>query len=310
MSQTFDVHRLPAHAAFALRDDEPGAAVCAIRKILFPTDLSRASERALDHAQLLAERFGARLILYHVVEGRVPSGPETWNPEREAARRAEEAARQRLEGRAARLRAPYVVVVYQCPSPHQALVRYIAATRPDLTVMATHGRDGLKHLVLGSVTESVLDRTHRPVLCVRAPDHGVALPYRRVLVPTDLTIASRRAFPLAAHIARTFEAEVVAVHVSAAPTVASLVGVPEVLEASAVEESDLWEFLQPDFGGLRATARLPGGPPADAIVETARVEKADLIVMSTHGHDSVSDRVRGSLTERVVRRAPCPVLAM
>jgi nucleotide-binding universal stress UspA family protein len=176
--------------------------------------------------------------------------------------------------------------------------------------MATHGREGLAHLVLGSVTESVLNRTHRPVLCVRAPDHGVALPYRRILVPTDLTTRSRRAFPLAAHIARAFDAEVVAVHVSPPAVVDCLAGVPEVVEATAVEESQVWEFLQPDFGGLRATVRVPGGAAAEAIVEAARLEKTDVIVMSTHGHHGLADRVRGTRTERVVRHAPCPVLAM
>jgi nucleotide-binding universal stress UspA family protein len=310
MSHTVDVRRLPAHAPFALRDDEPGLATASIRKILFPSDLSHSSDRALDHAQLLAERFDARLTLYHVVEAPAVRGPLTWNPEREVLRRAEEGAREHLERRAVRLRVPHTVVVYQRSSAHRALVRYIGATRPDLTVMATHGREGLSHLVLGSVTESVLDGTHRPVLCVRAPDHGVALPYRRVLVPTDLTSASRRAFPLAAHIARAFDAEVVAVHVSPPPAVASLAGVPDLVEATTVEESDVWAFLQPDFGGLRATVRVPGGVPTESIVETARLEKADVIVMSTHGHDSLADRVRGSHTERVVRHAPCPVLAM
>jgi nucleotide-binding universal stress UspA family protein len=310
MSSSTDVRRLPAHAPFALRDDEPGFATASVRLVLHPSDLSRASDRALDHAQLLAERFDARLTLYHVVEAPAVAGPLTWNPAREAARRAEEAARARLENRAGRLRVPYTVVVYQRPSAPAALLRYIAATRPDITVMATHGRDGLRHLVLGSVTESVLNGTHRPVLCVRAPDHGVALPYRRVLVPTDLTPDSRRAFPLAAHLARAFDAEVVAVHVPPTPSVASLAGVPEAVEAVAVEESEVWEFLQPEFGGLRATVRVPGGAPAAAIVETARIEKTDVIVMSTHGHHSLADRVRGSHTERVARHAPCPVLAM
>lgn len=310
MSHAFDVRRLPAHPPFALRAHHSGLVTASIRKILFPSDLSHSSDRALDHAQLLAERFDARLTLYHVVEAPVVRGPLTWNPAREAGRRAEAAAREHLDHRAARLHVPHAVVVYQRPSAHHALVRYIAATRPDLTVMATHGRDGLAHLVLGSVTESVLNGTHRPVLCVRAPDHGVALSYRRVLVPTDLSTMSRRVFPLAAHIARAFDAEVVAVHVSPPPTVASLVGVPDVVEKATVEESEVWEFLQPDFGGLRATVRVPGGAPAEAIVETARVEKADVIVMSTHGRDSFADRVRGSHTERVVRHAPCPVLAM
>lgn len=310
MSQAFDVRRLPEHAPFALRYNDPDLVTAGIRKVLFASDLSRSSDRALDHAQLLAERFDARLTLFHVVEAAAVGGGLTWNPAREASRRALEAAREHLERRAAKVHVPHTVVVYQHPSAHRALVRYIAVMRPDLTVMATHGREGLTHFVLGSVTESVLDLTHRPVLCVRAPDHGVALPYRRVLVPTDLTTASQRAFPMAAHLARAFDAEVVAVHVSPSPVVESLAGVPEVVEASRVEESQVWEFLQPDFGGLRVTVRVAEGTPSDAIVETAHVEQADVIVMSTHGHARLADRVRGSHTERVMRRAPCPVLAM
>jgi nucleotide-binding universal stress UspA family protein len=309
MRQSFDTRRVPTDAPFALRH-VPGFATASLRRILFPSDLSPSSARALDHAQLLAERFDARLTLFHVVEAPTPGGPLTWNPAREAARRAEEQARESLERRAAGVHVPHSVVVYQRPSARRALLRYITATHPDLTVMATHGREGLMHVVLGSVAESVLNGTRRPVLCVRPPDHGAALPYRRVLVPTDLTAASRRGFNLAAHLARAFDAEVVAVHVSPAPTVASLAGVPEAVEAATVDEAQVWEFLLPEFGGLRATVRVPGGAPVEAIVETARHEKADVIVMSTHGHDSVADRVRGSHTERVVRHAPCPVLAM
>jgi nucleotide-binding universal stress UspA family protein len=52
------------------------------------------------------------------------------------------------------------------------------------------------------------------------------------------------------------------------------------------------------------------GSAWDRIVETARSERADLIVMSTHGHDSLADRLLGSHTERVVGHAPCPVLVV
>jgi universal stress protein A len=56
------------------------------------------------------------------------------------------------------------------------------------------------------------------------------------------------------------------------------------------------------------TPRVLLGAAWNAIVETARAERVDLIVMSTHGHDSLSDRLIGSHAERVVRHAPCPVL--
>jgi nucleotide-binding universal stress UspA family protein len=48
----------------------------------------------------------------------------------------------------------------------------------------------------------------------------------------------------------------------------------------------------------------------DAILETARDEKADVIVVASHGYDSLGDRLRGTHTERLIRHAPCPVLAL
>ena len=75
-------------------------------------------------------------------------------------------------------------------------------TTPDLVVMATHGRDGLAQLFLGSVTETVMRLGRCPVLGVREPQHGVALPFRRILVPTDLSPALRRPFALGALLAR------------------------------------------------------------------------------------------------------------
>jgi nucleotide-binding universal stress UspA family protein len=138
------------------------------------------------------------------------------------------------------------------------------------------------------------------VLCVREPEHGGALPYKRILVPTDLSLGSRMAFPIAARFARRFGSEILALHV----TGSGAAGPPSELPS----EAWLWRFCNPDFPGTAVSAQLQHGVVWQRIVETARIEKADLIVMSTRGHDSLSDRVMGSNTERVVRHAPCPVL--
>ncbi len=146
----------------------------------------------------------------------------------------------------------------------------------------------------------------RPVLCVREPACGAALGYRRLLVPTDLSLASRLAFPLAALFARTFGAEVVALHVEPPASAASLSGVPAPLappDARLVQS-----FCEPDFGGLALRACVTSGSVWERICKLAESECADLIVMSTRGHDSLADRIIGSNTERVVRHAPCPVL--
>jgi nucleotide-binding universal stress UspA family protein len=200
------------------------------------------------------------------------------------------------------------VVVERKVSVHRSLLELIRSSQPDLTVLATHGREGLAHLLLGSVAEKVVQHAFRPVLCVREPDHGAALPYRRILVPTDLSLASRLAFPMAALFARTFGAEVVAVHVVPPPSLATLSGVPPAEPPVLPSETTIWKFFQAEFADVDVTAQVHTGPVWERIVHLAQVEKADLVVMSTRGHDSLADRVVGSNTERVVRHAPCPVL--
>jgi nucleotide-binding universal stress UspA family protein len=279
-----------------------------IHHILFPSDLSQASDLAFDHARLIAEAFTATVTLYHVLEVKRRHELED-AVEREHLRRAERAAREHLDRQALRVTTLGRVIVERTSSPAEAMIALIEACSPDLTVMATHGRGNLAQLVLGGVTERVA-RASAPVLCVREPEHGSALPYRRVLVPTDLSPASRRAFPLAAALAGRFGAEVLALHVASGPTGASLSGIPDFVERSLPSEQALLAFLDPAFREVAVRARVELGSPWDRIVETARQERVDLIVMSTHGHDSISDRLLGSHTERVVRHAPCPVLVV
>jgi nucleotide-binding universal stress UspA family protein len=278
-----------------------------IRSVLFPSDLTPESDRALEHARFLAASFGARLTLYHVVEVPAPRGLVNRGTEEEASRRAAESAREHLERHARLLPVESEVIVAREPSAHRALASHILDTQPDLTVMATHGREGFTRFFLGSVAEGVVQEDSCPVLCVREPEHGVALPYRRILVPTDLSIASRRAFPIASLLARRFDAEVLALHVANVKAPRNLLGVSYAVEASPSEER-VRRFLDPEFRDVRVTTRVLFGSAWERIVETARTERVDLIVMSTHGHDSLADRIVGTQTERVVRHAPSPVL--
>lgn len=272
-----------------------------MRELLFPSDMSPESERAFEHARFLAEHFAARLTLYHGVEIPDPIYVHWgFNRSHEIWLHLEQAARERLSRKAETLHVSHKVVVERVCTAQRSLLDFIRQTQPDLIVMATHGRAGLSHLLLGSVTECVFQHAFRPVLCVREPEHGGALPYRRILVPTDLSLASRLVFPIAARFARQFGAEILAVHVVGPGSS----GPPR----ETPSESLLWKFFERDFAGLGVTAQVHHGPVWQRIVETAKLEKADLIVMSTRGHDSLADRMMGSNTERVVRRAPCPVL--
>lgn len=279
-----------------------------IRRILCPTDLSEPSDTAFAHACLIAERFDAELTIFHSIDvRRVARSLGSGAPLAKAMRDAEaEAARHidaRVRGASARTRVNLDFGL----SPHRAVASAIAAGRPDLTVMSTHGRRGIAHLLKGSVAETAIEEGGRPILCVRGRHHGPALPYRRLLVPTDLR--SRGAFPIGALLARAFAAEVVALH--AVPFArASLSGVPQALETAVPEEAEVIRFLQPEFLGLSVTARVELGPGWESIPAIAGEEGCDLIVMATHRHDSLADAMLGSRAERIAAVAPCPVLVV
>jgi nucleotide-binding universal stress UspA family protein len=280
-----------------------------LRTVLVPTDLLTDTDCALGHAKFLAERFGARITLYHATE--VPEhrfAHWAFSHNHEIWMQAEQDARLALERRKEALGPDTETVVERTGSAQRALIAYIRKTQPDLTVMATHARTGVPHLLLGSVTEKVVQHVYRPVLCVRATEHASSLPYRRILVPTDFSLASRLAFPLVAFLARAFDAEVLVAHVAAPVTLVTESGIPDERARIIPSEASVWKFVEQDFAGMGVTAQVHHGVVWDRLVHVARLEKADLIVMATRGHDSISDSILGSNTERVVRHAPCPVL--
>ena len=279
-----------------------------IRRILCTTDLTSASEPAFAHAAMLAAALGAELTVYHSIDLRkVARRSARGMAMPDALRRAEFEATRLIDallqptGARAKVRVEYGL------APAQAVVAAIAAARPDLTVMSTHGRRGLAHLVLGSIAEAAIEQGGRPVLCVRGRTQAPAAPYRRILVPTDLR--SRQAFPIGAALAAAFGAEVVALHVAPFER-ASLTGVPREVPRSIPTSREVAAFLEPDFPCPRVSARVALGPGWEVIPDIAGEERCELVVMSTHRQDSLGDAMLGSRAERVVAVSPCPVLVV
>ncbi len=137
------------------------------KTILVTTDFSANSAVAVPPAIEIACRFDGRLVLIHALEGaRV-------DPQDVAAELAELAAmaKEQLQEFGAReigSRAPWTAEVVFGP-PYLAITDAAQRHRADLIVLATHGRTGLVHLLLGSVTERVTRMAACPVLTVRVP---------------------------------------------------------------------------------------------------------------------------------------------
>ena len=146
-------------------------AVMRLRRILHATDFSTASRPAFRMAVELAKREGARLLLLHVVTPPSPfsagSGPPPSSYlELLAATRRE--ARRRLAAALARARAAGIRAQAKLVEGGAAerILRIGQRWRPDVIVIGTHGRSGVRHFLMGSVAEHVVRRASRPVLTV------------------------------------------------------------------------------------------------------------------------------------------------
>ncbi len=124
---------------------------------------------------------------------------------------------------------------------------------------------------------------------------------RRILHPSDFSSASRAAFARAVADARAERAELLLVHVL--PAVMPLVG-------DGYMSPKTYDDMEPRTAGARARGLLLEGTAADAIVRTARANGANVIVMGTHGRSGLARLFMGSVAERVVGTAPCPVLTV
>jgi nucleotide-binding universal stress UspA family protein len=138
----------------------------------------------------------------------------------------------------------------------------------------------------------------------------------RILVPTDFSADANAAFDYARELARKFDAPVHLLHVVEDPLAAGMwsseIYTAEIagLQVNLVRDAE--ERLRrsvPDAGGTVST-EVRTGNAAKQIIETARETGADLIVMGTRGRTGVAHVIMGSVAERVVRLAPCPVLTL
>jgi nucleotide-binding universal stress UspA family protein len=161
----------------------------ALTKILVATDFSDPSVAALAYGRELARCFGASLTLLHVVDDitvrayGIDSGVFLTDPDTQHQFEAD--AKALAEGAISaedRLQLKASAVVLRSSAPAAAIVSYADQSGTDLIVMGTHGRGGFAHLLMGSVSERVVQTAPCPVLTVRHPEHEFVRPDAPVAV--------------------------------------------------------------------------------------------------------------------------------
>ncbi len=142
------------------------------QRILLPTDFSPASQAAISHAEGLARRYEAELLLVHIVTAPVYPGVYGLGPSLvgEVERSARESAESQLAELVDGLKAKGLSAegLLESGAAARRLVELVSERDVDLVVMATHGHTGLSHALLGSTAEKVVRTCPCPVLTVKA----------------------------------------------------------------------------------------------------------------------------------------------
>lgn len=143
--------------------------------------------------------------------------------------------------------------------------------------------------------------------------------YRRILWPTDFSRLASAALPHAARLAGAGPGELVILHVLPPPAIVPVPDLSGAVWAQILEESRaaaqtrlkrLADRVRRQLPGIRVRGLLAEGQAEIEILRTARRLRCDAIVLATHGRTGLAHVLIGSVAERVLRMAPCPVLTV
>ncbi len=290
-----------------------------LQRLLVATDFSKTAQAGLAWAVELATTHGASIDLVHalLVPNRatdfVPSPPDFTEA-------LQEAASDRLTEVTETVRETGVSIhsELRLGVPSQVIVQAATDLGSDLVVVGTRGLAGLKHLLLGSTAERIVQHSPCPVLTIHPGDIDQHRQIRTVLVPTDFSEDAQIIHDAAMTLLSRLEddAKLVLLHVYHLPYEYTAYGaIPTSLDyfkdVEGAAENRLTSLATSlrDKGVAVETLAKEGYPP-EVIVDEAETAQADLIVMGTHGRSGLAHLLLGSTAERVVQHAKCPVLTV
>ena len=293
-----------------------------VKKILCPIDVFPCSGQAFERALQLAEMYGAELHMLHAIvlhQNDVQYPTMSVVDYEDIYQYLEDHARMEMRVAVASRedRANIVIVGKRGMSAADVILEYADANDMDLIVMGTHGRRGLGRLFLGSVAEKVVRSIECPVLTVREGKDHAATRVGTILVPVDFSEHSKAALIHAKELAATYGSKLQLLHVieeSPYPEFYGMGDLPDRMRRKSLKERAIREMEQlcDECGGpgIEPEVHILSGHPARDIVRFARDNESDLIVLASHGLTGLEHLLLGSVAEKVVRMAQCPVFTV
>ena len=269
--------------------------VARMEKLLVATDGSLFSKSAIREAINLAKTCSSKLIAVSVVktnlefEDLVPRVVE----------KAEREVREHLESvknKASKEGIDCEIIVHRGEEPYQDIVADAVKNQVNMIIVGTHGRTGLKRLMMGSVTAKVIG--HAPCNVMVVPmDARITL--EKILIATDGSIYSELASREAISIAKRTNSGLIAL---------SIAKKDENLPVAKESIDMVREVAERE--GIKVEALTLKGEPYEVIVKTAKQKNAGLIVVGSHGRTGVERLLMGSVTERVIGHSGTAVLVV
>jgi len=272
--------------------------VARMEKLLLAVDGSLPGEGAVREAINLAKTCGSKLYIISVIE--IPAfGGEFVETLTEMVEKLETDTRgllETLKERANKEGVSSEAIMCQGEEAYRYIVDEAAKNNVEMIIMGRHGRTGLERLMMGSVTAKVIG--HAPCKVMVVPRAAKPLTFEKILIATDGSIYSELASREAISIAKRTGASLIALSVAKRDE-----NLP-MAEASVDMVKDIAERE-----GIRVKTLTRKGEPYEVIVNTAEQENA-LLIVGSHGRTGIKRLMMGSVTERVVGRAGCPVLVV
>lgn len=278
--------------------------------ILVPTDFTATSVNALAYARALARDYGSRIFVTHAVAPNppifLPMEPVPPELDGEWADAQAELDKFLRQGRRAEIIQEGIL---ERGELWNVLDDVIYRHSIDLIVLGSHGRHGLKKLVLGSGAEEIFRRAQCPVLTVgpKVPEpSGDVLGFEHIIFATDFSDGSLKALPYALSLAEENQASLTLLHV------VPLVPMQHQMYVSGGAEQRLEALIPPEAKDWCQVSTVVSFEfPAEGILHLAESQSADLIVMGVHKRAArAAAHLPWAIAYDVVCHAPCPVLTV
>ena len=283
-----------------------------LKNILFATDFSPAAVAAFPYAVALAEEFGAKLFAVHAKtpENYALPATEVWPIANAQLERDTDELKRTLREFQPALETEVIIAEGGVTAVVEAVAK---EKKADLIILGTSGRRGIGKFILGSTAEDVLRRAVCPVLTV-GPHVELSTPrekkFRKILYATDFSEATALAVAYAIGLAHEHAAHLTLMHVIEHLKAGDLVA-PHELEAAAMNRLNLYVEHEPGLA-FPPKVMVLHGAPAEKILEVAKREGAELIVLGVRKNSDTlrATHLPAAVAHKVISEAACPVLTI